>query len=197
MAKEQHSGELLTVLKSSLLPSVHRHYLATRSMSLPAKDPKIYFNQDNADLKYLLINDRPFNIINSYKMDSDNFFFLQYTLNKKTISKKIPVSDHALVINTRLITDENDVVVENIDQINDFVIAYQYVDKSGKANSRLIAKFKPVFVNKDRLTQEISLLRKNLIVYLKGDKNKLSQDIYDYVNSNYGFIPEDDLVNNF
>ncbi|HEY8781894.1 MAG TPA: hypothetical protein VIM16_09785 [Mucilaginibacter sp.] len=196
-AREQHSGELLTVLKSSLLPSVHHYYLATRSINLLAKDPKIYFNQDDPDLKYLLINDQPFNVINSYKMDNDNFFFLQYTLNKKTILKKIPVSDHALIFNKHIITDENNNVVENIDQITDCVIAYQYVNEEAGVNSRVIAKFKPVFVNKGLLGKEISLLRKNLTVYFKGNKNKINQDIYDYVNGNYGFIPADDIVNNF
>ena len=96
--KAAPNGELLAVLKSNLLPATTTYHLSTRSLTFDGYDPKAYFQSPATNNRILLISNETLPIIPSYKLDEQNFFFIQYTLNGKPITKRIDQNEKGLIL---------------------------------------------------------------------------------------------------
>ncbi|RZL44725.1 MAG: hypothetical protein EOP00_19195 [Pedobacter sp.] len=173
------SGELLAVLKSNLLPATTTYHLSTRSLTFDGYDPKAYFQSPATNNRILLISNETLPIIPSYKLDQQNFFFIQYTLNGKLITKKIDQNEKGLVFNPLLFND---------DPQTNVMLCYQYM-VAGEPKSISIAEFIPVTVNKDDLFRELKIIKAHI-----GDNKKiLKEAVTAHIFDNYGKLGQDQI----
>jgi hypothetical protein len=106
-------GELLAVLKSSLVPASGTYHLSTRSIMFEGYDPATYFTSGETQGRILLIRDEPLIIKPAYKLDSGNFFFIQYTVNGKTTLHKVEHNEKGIVLSDKLFITGTGALVES------------------------------------------------------------------------------------
>jgi hypothetical protein len=172
------SSELYAILKSNLVPVTSKYSLSTRSVLFEGNDPALYFNSPETQNRILLIENKPFLIKPSYKMDKLNFFFIQYTVNGKVITSKIQQADQQLFFSSNTFENSSEMVT----------LCYQQ-DFNGKAKSSIVAKFIPVLVKEEVILEQINLIKKNSIV----DKKKQQSEILSHLYDNYGKIGAEEI----
>lgn len=172
------SGELFAVLKSNLIPVTSKYSLSTRSVLFEGNDPTLYFNSPETQNRILLIDNKPFLIKPSYKLDKLNFFFIQYSVNGTTLTRKIQQNNQELLFSSSTFENTPEMVV----------LCYQQ-DFNGKAKSYIIAKFIPVLATEEVLLEQINLIKKNSIA----DKKKLQSEISSHLFDNYGKIGAEEV----
>jgi len=173
------NGELYAVLKSSLIPVASKYSLSTRSIFFEGNDPASYFNSQETQNRILIIENKPFLVNSSYKMDKSNFFFIQYVLDGVTLTHKIQQVNQQLFFS--LATFEN--TPETV------VLCYQQ-DNNGKPKSSILAKFHPVLASEAELSEQIQLI-KNISGEVK--KTKLQSEVANHLFDNYGKIGAEEL----
>ena len=186
-AKIDSKGELLAVLKSSLISSSATYHLSTRSLSFEGNDPATYFTSRETKNHILLIKDEAIPVKSSYKLDGTNFFFIQYTSNGKTITHKVDHNGKALIFSDKLFTTESGTLVEKVS------LCYQ-TNASGTAKSSIIAAFTPVIATKEEIIAQLNLLSK---IIGTSNKKKLKAEQTNHLFDNYGKIGEEELARLF
>ena len=177
--KASPSGELLAVLKNNLIPATSTYHLSARSLMFEGYDPKTYFQCAETNNRILLILNEPLPIVPSYKIDDQNFFFIQYENNGKMITKKIDQNANALIFNQTLFDEGNPEKV---------MLCYQ-AQVAGKASSKSIIDFVPVIANKVDLLNEIKIIKANISTNKKLVKDAVTAHIFD----NYGKLGLDQI----
>jgi hypothetical protein len=174
-------GELLAVLKSSLIPASGTYHLSTRSLIFEGYDPKTYFHAAETGNRVLLINGEKLLIAPSYKMDGTSFFFLQYHVNGKNQVQKVPHTENALVFSRELLGGL---------EAGKVMLCYQSQSAQG-ARSRVVAEFIPVFADKAEIESQIKLIADNL--HPQGDKKKFQSEVISHLFANYGKIGSEEI----
>lgn len=177
-AKPGNKGELLAVLKNSLVPASGTYHLSTRSLMFEGYDPKTYFYSAETNNHILLIANEALPVNPSYKMDDTNFFFLQYKNKDQTETKKLQHSSNGLIFHQLLSPG-----VEKV------MLCYQS-NVSGAPRSAIIAEFYPVIVSRADIQHQIKLLKDFSGV---SDPKKLKKEILFHLFQNYGKIGEEVL----
>ncbi|MBC7914196.1 MAG: hypothetical protein H7Y07_08740 [Pyrinomonadaceae bacterium] len=182
-SKAGSKGELFAVLKSSLVASSGTYHLSTRSLMFEGYDPVTYFASIETQGRILLIKDEPLSVKSSYKLDSGNFFFIQYSANGKTITHKIGQSEKGIIFTDKLFSSEPGVL---LDKVN---LCYQ-TNANGTARSSVIAGFIPVLASKEEITEQVKLMTE---VIGSSDKKKLKAELSNHLFENYGKIGREEL----
>lgn len=182
--KPSVTGELLAIVKSSLLPVTSTYHLSTRSVVFQGYDPKSYFSAAETGGRVLLFTDRPLPINSSYTLDADHFFFIQFSSNGRTVTKKIPASNNGLQFIPALFMDEAG------RQVTDPVMICYQSPLGGKSNSTQLSSFIPVLADWQTLKEQVVLIKKYSNTT---NEKKLQQEISAHVFSNYGKIGAEEL----
>lgn len=175
--KANEEGELLAVLKSNLLPVANTYHLSTRALMFEGYDPKTYFRSEETNNRILLLSDQPLPVNSTYKLVPGNFFFVQYQLNGKTVTKKVSQSEQGLLFQPELFTD-------GTSQTEKAMLCYQSKE-SGTPRSSVLAEFTPVFSSTPEIKEQINLLNKFSGI---ADAKKLNAEIASHIYANYGKI---------
>lgn len=175
--KANEEGELLAVLKSNLLPVANTYHLSTRALMFEGYDPKTYFRSEETNNRILLLSDQALPINSSYKQVAGNFFFVQYQLNGKTITKKVAQSEQGLSFYPELFID-------GTSQTEKAMLCYQSKE-SGTARSTVLAEFTPVLSNTTAIKEQIKLVTQHAGIT---DAKKLHAEIASHIYTNYGKI---------
>ncbi|NRF37964.1 hypothetical protein [Pedobacter foliorum] len=186
-AKIDSKGELLAVLKANLVPASGTHHLSTRSIMSEGNTPETYFSSSETEDRILLIENEPLAIKPSYKLDNSNFFFVQYTADNTTITRKIEHSQNGLIFSNKLFSTESGPIKDQV------ILCYQS-NANGEAKSSIIAKFYPILVSKEMLVQQIELIK---MASDSNDKKKQKAEIVNHLFENYGKISSEELTRVF
>lgn len=180
--KTSVNGELLAVLKSSLIPASGTYHLSTRSLFFEGYDPKTYFRSAETGNRILLITGEKLSIAPSYKLDASNFFFLQYKNNGKNEVRKVPHQSNELLFSPDLITGGSD----------DGKVMLCYQSNTGNSpRSTVVAEFLPVFSSKEEIQEQVKLITS--FSANPGDKKQLKAEITSHLYSNYGKLGNEEM----
>ena len=184
--KPNSDGELYAVLKSNLLPVANTYHLSTRSLMFEGYEPKTYFRSEETQNRILLLTDQALPIVSSYKIASGNFFFVQYQLNGKTITKKVEHTDKGLLFIPALFEDASGTI-----HTEKVMLCYQSKE-TGTARSSVLAEFIPVLATSTNIKEQIALVSKYTV---STDKKIRNTEIASHIFSNYGKIGLEELAN--
>lgn len=180
------SGELIAVLKNILLPISKTYHLSTRSLLFNGYDPKTYFNCEETQNRILLLTDKPLPLLSSYNPDPNNFFFVQYIEDGKTITRKIVQSEKGLLFSNSLFMEGTVIRIPK-----KVMICYQEKDASG-AHSSVLAEIIPVLSSVSEIRQQILLITK---YSSSTDTKNLNKEILAHIYDNYGKIGSEEIAN--
>ena len=138
-------------------------------------DPKTYFQSEETNDRVLLIKNDVLPIAPSYKLDADNFFFLQYDMNGRVITEKIEQKENGIIFNNSLFAQGIPAKV---------LFCYQTKTPSGPRSS-ILATFIPVVADIADIKQQVQL-----IIKYSGstDKKKLKEYVTGQIFDDYGKI---------
>lgn len=179
-------GELIAVLKNILLPISNTYHLSTRSLIINGYDPETYFTCEETQNRILLLTDLPLPLIPSYNPDPNNFFFVQYTEDGKTITRKIAQSEKGLLFSKSLFMEGTVIRIPK-----KVFICYQQKDASGP-HSSVLAEIIPVLSTVSEIRQQISLITK---YSPSTNSKKLKAEIMSHLYDNYGKIGSEEIAN--
>lgn len=178
-------GELIAVLKNILLPISNTYHLSTRSLIFNGYDPETYFNCEETQNRILLLTDQPLALKSSYNPDPNNFFFVQYDNDGKTITRKIAQSEKGLLFSNSLFIESSDISIPK-----KVLICYQAKDASG-SHSSVLAEIIPVLATVSEIRQQISLIKK---YSPSSNSKKLNEEILSHLYDNYGKIGSEEIA---
>ena len=181
--KEDTKGELLAVLKSSLVPAPATYHLSTRALLFEGYDPATYFSSESTQGRILLIKSEPLLIIPSYKLDAGNFFFVQFNAGGRTITRKVEQTEKGIIFSENLFMTGSGEMADKVS------LCYQ-TNSTGQARSTVIAAFTPVLVEKQEISDQLRIITDMVGI---GDKKKLKAELSSHVFENYGKIGADEL----
>ena len=185
--KSGSKGELLAIVKSALIPASSTYHLSTRSLIFDGYDPRTYFTSSATHGRILLIKSEPLPINPSYKLDAVNFFFIQFTAEGKTITRKVDQNEKGIIFSDKLFLNPSGTVAEKVS------LCYQ-TNISGTARSSVVAAFTPVLAAKEEIIGQIELMREMLGIT---DKKKLKTELSNHIFDNYGKAGEEVLNSMF
>ncbi|UKJ08821.1 hypothetical protein [Solitalea lacus] len=184
-AKAGSKGELLAVLRSSLIPATGTYHLSTRSLSDQNVDPEAYFKTGTDD-RFLIVENEWIPVNDIYSTKGGNFFFLQYTINGKTVLKKLPKQENAIAFNKSLFVDESGGILNSDNYVNTMLCFQE--STNGVPKSKTVAKFIPVIVDKAEILAELAVLRNNLQNLYPNNEKAVKTELYAHLAANYGTI---------
>jgi hypothetical protein len=194
-SNQKVKGEWLALIKSNLIPSSSQQRLSSRSLgSDSGYDPLIYFANQN-DKPIVLLNGIPLPIASSYKMDAQNFFFVQYEFQGKNIVRKVANQNHSLVFNSELFTDNESRPV-NLELLKRVNLCYQSMENS-VPHSKVLVTFSPVLVDKNELGKELDVLYSSLKALKKNNVTEIKNEILAHLADNYGVVNADEMEKQF
>jgi len=181
--KAANGNELLAVVKSSLIPASSTYHLSTRSLIFEGYDPITYFSSGATNDRILLIRSELLPIKPSYKLDRSNFFFIQFTSQGQTITRKLDQTPKGLIFSDHLFQTASGVMAGKVS------LCYQ-TNASGMARSSVIASFIPVLADKEEINTQVRLIEDML---KSADRKKLKVELSNHIFDNYGKIGSEEL----
>ncbi len=167
--------------RANLTPSMNN--ISSRAGAIINKiDLSNYFS-DN----YVIIEKSYIKVSSStFKMDDDNFFYIQYNYKGEDIPKKLKYKNDTIIINkTELFTiDGWPITNPNISKME---LMYMSKEKGG---SIYISSFNPIFPDSKELLSEIDLIIETVNNKSKEDKVK---EVTGYINEMYGKIDKENV----
>ena len=176
-------GELMAVLKTLMVPAASNQRLSTRSMPLYEYDPKTYFRATETRERVLLIKDQAFPVLSSYITDESNYFFIQYKMDDKTVTKKIKHNGTGLIFTDELFTD----LVYATTKVK---LGYQ-TNNQGTSHTAVLATFIPVPASKNEVKEQIRLITSQSGL---SDQKAINNEIMAHLYENYGKIGAEELL---
>lgn len=183
-SKQNSKKEWVAVLSDLLVPAYASKQLSTRAIG-EETSAEVLFKSSHPENKLLLIDDQWIDVTTTAPLDKSNFFFLQYDVNGKTITKKLPSKEHALSFNRSLLVDANGETLTT-DQVPTVALCSQSV-QNGKPTSKIVARFNPVFLSASDFNNEVAILKTHLSG-LYSTPEKLNNEIYNHFYGNYGSV---------
>jgi len=182
-SKVNGQNELLAIVKSSLVPASSTYHLSTRALIFEGYDPATYFSSTATKGRILLIRSEVLAIKPSYKLDGNNFFFLQFISEGRTITRKIDHTDKGLLFSDHLFLDGSGAMANTVS------LCYQ-TNASGTPRSSVVASFIPVLAGKEDISAQLKLIDQILGI---SDKKKLKAELSNHIFDNYGKIGSEEL----
>jgi hypothetical protein len=183
--KPNNEGELYAILKSNLLPVANTYHLSTRALMFEGYEPKTYFRSEETQNRVLLLTDKALPIVSSYKIEPGNFFFVQYQLNGKTITKKLEYTEKGLLFKAELFDDGIGTILSE-----KVMLCYQS-NEAGIPKSIALAEFIPIFATTAIIKEQIALISKYTV---SSDKKIRNTEIASHIFQNYGKIGLEELA---
>lgn len=183
-SKQNSKKEWVAVLSDLLVPAYASKQLSTRAIG-EETSAEVLFKSSHPENKLLLIDDQWIDISTTAPLDKSNFYFLQYDVNGKTITKKVPSKEHAISFNRSLLVGANGEVL-SADQVPTVALCMQSV-QNGKPSSKIVTRFTPVFLSHAEFAGEVSVLRTHLAGLFQNNE-KLNNEIYNHFYGNYGSV---------
>ncbi len=178
-AKKKIQMEWVAIIKDVLIIASSKAQLSTRALGDQINDPAKIFKSPNADNKTFFVENELIRIDPTYVLDSKHFFFLQYEVNGKQILKKVPTNQGGIYFNASLFVDDNGKILLP-EEISTVSFCYQDAGKSKE-----LIKFIPVIISLPEFTEQVGILRTNL---LKKNKEDINKEIFNHFLNNYGFM---------
>ena len=187
-AKKNFKGEFIALLKEAIIPPKKYKTTGTRAVTLSSfEDLRYYFaaSTDNSIINNFLIVDKGKYLISPsfLTMNRDSSFYINYTYHEKNVYRELGFNQDTLFIDNSVYIDGKKLILpsEAIDT------KLYFLDKARK-EKRLITRFKPVFVERGELLEEMKII----LDVLKGQDNQLiyKQYILPHLVENYG-VPDE------
>lgn len=182
-SKSGGENELFAILKSGLIPAASSYSLSTRSIVFEGYDPVVYFAAPETQGRVLVLEQQPFLIKSSYKMDESNFFFIQFEENGIKTSKRIRTKGQNLIFSKDNFNTANGQPAQSVS------LCYQTYENSLTSSSIVVA-FQPVISTVAEINVAVSLIKK---IYVQKDKKQLKSAIINHLLENYGKIGAEEL----
>ena len=103
------AGKDLSV-KDQAVSISSEYKIVSRPINYEGYNPRTYFHSPETNYRVLLVTGLPLKIIPFYKLDVQNFFYLQWEKEGAVIVRKIPASDRGIYF--------NQTVISNVDQFS-------------------------------------------------------------------------------
>lgn len=184
---KKEKSEFISLLQANVIPATTNYPLSTRSVFFDGYNPQNYFSSPQTNNRILLVLNKPIKISAAYKMDQNNFFFIQYLSNEKTITSRID-QDYK---NNLIFSSKN--LKNDFQSATDITLCYQYVEKD-KSKSKILLKFVPVFMDYNELSSQVEIIKNTM---KEKDKSAIKQEIVNHLFENYGSIGNEELHNLF
>lgn len=188
-------GEWLAIISSKLVPSSSYQRLSTRSLSNDTGYDPLSFFKSVSDKPIVLLTGTPLTIRESYAMDEQNFFFVQYEHQGKTIARKVHSSGQSLIFRRELFSDSNGNLIDPA-SLKHVMLCYQGVINSTPKSTRLI-NFHPLLLEKDELQKEIEILYEYLKPLKSNNLIEIHEEILAHLDDNYGQVNSIEIEKQF
>lgn len=174
------------LVKDQVVPLSSVYKIVSRPLNYEGYNPRTYFHSPETNYRVLLVLGLPLKIIPFYKLDQQNFFYLQWEKNGETISRKIPASDRGIYFNKSVIGDTNELV--NGQKVK---FCYQHFEY-GVLKNDVLAEFVPVIATISEINQQVLLIKRHSS---QKEMRVLNALITAHLNDNYGKVGSEYLHN--
>jgi len=179
------AGKDLTV-KDQVTAIQSEYKIVSRPLNYEGYNPRTYFHSPETNHRVLLVTGLPLKIIPFYKLDGQNFFYLQWEKAGSTIVRKIPASDRGIYF--------NQTVISNADQLGDgqkVKFCYQHFEY-GVLKNDVLAEFVPVVAPLSVINQQVAIIKRHSSQKEPRIVNAL---VTAHLNDNYGKVGSEYLHN--
>ncbi len=179
------SGKDLTV-KDQVVPISSEYKIVSRPLNYEGYNPRTYFHSPETNHRVLLVTGLPLKIIPFYKLDVQNFFYLQWEKAGETIVRKIPSSDRGIYF--------NQTVISNADQLAEgqkVKFCYQHFEY-GVLKNDVLAEFVPVVAPLSVINQQVAIIKRHSS---QKEPRVLNALVTAHLNDNYGKVGSEYLHN--
>lgn len=179
------AGKDLTV-KDQVVPISSEYKIVSRPLNYEGYNPRTYFHSPETNHRVLLVTGLPLKIIPFYKLDVQNFFYLQWEKGGETIVRKIPSSDRGIYF--------NQTVISNADQLSEgqkVKFCYQHFEY-GVLKNDVLAEFVPVVAPLSVINQQVALIKRHSS---QKEPRVLNALVTAHLNDNYGKVGSEYLHN--
>jgi hypothetical protein len=160
--------------------------IISRPLNYEGYNPQTYFHSPETNHRVLLVTGLPLKIIPFYKLDGQNFFYLQWEKAGTTIVRKIPASDRGIFFNQTVISDA--------DQLKDgqkVKFCYQHFEY-GVIKNDVLAEFIPVVTPLSVINQLVALIKRHCS---QKEPRVVNALVTAHLNDNYGKVGNEYLHN--
>ncbi|WP_295235764.1 hypothetical protein [Sediminibacterium sp.] len=179
------SGKDLTV-KDQVVPISSDYKIVSRPLNYEGYNPRTYFHSPETNYRVLLVTGLPLKIIPFYKLDAQNFFYLQWDKAGTSIVRKIPASDRGIYFNQTVISDA--------DQLTDgqrVKFCYQHFEY-GVLKNDVLAEFVPVVAPLSLINQQVAIIKRHSS---QKEPRVVNALVTAHLNDNYGKVGSEYLHN--
>ena len=179
------AGKDLTV-KDQVVAISSVYKIVSRPLNYEGYNPRTYFHSPETNHRVLLVTGLPLKIIPFYKLDTQNFFYLQWEKGGETIVRKIPSSDRGIYF--------NQTVISNADQLADgqkVKFCYQHFEY-GVLKNDVLAEFVPVVAPLSVINQQVALIKRHSS---QKEPRVVNALVTAHLNDNYGKVGSEYLHN--
>jgi len=179
------AGKDLTV-KDQVVAISSVYKIVSRPLNYEGYNPRTYFHSPETNHRVLLVTGLPLKIIPFYKLDVQNFFYLQWEKAGETIVRKIPSSDRGIYF--------NQTVISNADQFAEgqkVKFCYQHFEY-GVLKNDVLAEFVPVVAPLSVINQQVAIIKRHSS---QKEPRVVNALVTAHLNDNYGKVGSEYLHN--
>jgi len=176
------AGKDLTV-KDQVVAISSVYKIVSRPLNYEGYNPRTYFHSPETNHRVLLVTGLPLKIIPFYKLDVQNFFYLQWEKAGETIVRKIPSSDRGIYF--------NQTVISNADQFAEgqkVKFCYQHFEY-GVLKNDVLAEFVPVVAPLSVINQQVAIIKRHSS---QKEPRVVNALVTAHLNDNYGKVGRKD-----
>ncbi len=179
------AGKDLTV-KFQVTAVQSEYKIVSRPLNYEGYNPRTYFHSPETNYRVLLVTGLPLKIIPFYKLDVQNFFYLQWEKAGATVVRKIPASDRGIYFNQTVISDA-DMLAEG----QKVKFCYQHYEY-GVLKNDVLAEFVPVLAPLSEINKQVNVIKK----YSSHKESRVVNALVTaHLNDNYGKVGSEYLHN--
>ncbi len=179
------AGKDLSV-KDQAVSISSEYKIVSRPLNYEGYNPRTYFHSPETNYRVLLVTGLPLKIIPFYKLDAQNFFYLQWEKTGTTIVRKIPASDRGIYFNQTVISD-----ADQLTEGQKVKFCYQHFEY-GVLKNDVLAEFVPVVASLSVINQQVAIIKK----YSSQKESRIVNALVTaHLNDNYGKVGSEYLHN--
>jgi hypothetical protein len=185
-AQKNAKGEFLALIEASMSPLGSAKKLSTRTGLLTniIELQKFFAANDSLSQGRFLVTGKGKYLLakTAFPLDDKHFFFIRYIYEGQQINKKLSYSADTLFMDKTVYqVDGKDIIPAAASDMK----LYQYVVRD-KPESILITDFHPVFIEREKLKEELRVLVDQLKVMYKSNFDNVYNNALLHVNTYYG-----------
>lgn len=179
------AGKDLSV-KDQAVSISSEYKIVSRPLNYEGYNPRTYFHSPETNYRVLLVTGLPLKIIPFYKLDAQNFFYLQWEKAGTDIVRKIPASDRGIYFNQTVISD-----ADQLAEGQKVKFCYQHFEY-GVLKNDVLAEFVPVVASLSVINQQVAIIKK----YSSQKESRIVNALVTaHLNDNYGKVGSEYLHN--